>query len=269
MRFGSANDGRIDRHSQWIAPLLEVDADLGRELPADRREAARRAVNVRVVHLKRGPWAPGGVASSGAGNFGVLVVDGLLGREVLASDAASMELLGPGDLIRPWEESADFELLRAAVRWCVLAPTRVAALDRQLAGRLAPYPEIHAALLERATARSSRLAVLQAISHITRVDRRLLMLFWHLAERWGRVTSSGVKVPLALSHRMLGQLVGARRPTVSSAIGLLTHAGDISREADGTWLLTGSPVGTPEAKVSRFVPPRRPTLQPASGSLAH
>jgi CRP/FNR family transcriptional regulator, cyclic AMP receptor protein len=268
MRFGSAHDGRIVRYGQSIAPLLEVDADLGRDLPVDRREAARRAVHLRVVQLKRGPWAPGELLSAGAGHLGVLVVDGLLGRELLAGDAASLELLGPGDLIRPWEESADFELLRAAVRWSVLAPTRVALLDRQVAGRLAAYPEIHGALLERATARSCRLAVLQAISHITRVDRRLMTLFWHLAERWGRVTPAGVVVPLALSHRMLGQLVGARRPTVSAAMGALTHAGEVSRGADGTWLLTGSPVGTPEAKVSRFVAPRRPTLQPVSGSVA-
>ena len=58
----------------------------------------------------------------------------------------------------------------------------------------------------------------QAISQLVRVDRRLLALFWHLAERWGRVTGDGVLVPLTLSHRMLSQLVGARRPTVSTAL---------------------------------------------------
>jgi CRP/FNR family cyclic AMP-dependent transcriptional regulator len=67
---------------------------------------------------------------------------------------------------------------------------------------------------------------------------------------------------------MLGQLVGARRPTVSSAIGALTAAGEVSRNGDGTWLLTGSPVGSPVAEVSRFVPPRRAMLLPPVGALA-
>ena len=82
-------------------------------------------------------------------------------RELLADDVASMELLGRGDLIRPWDEPADVELLEALVRWSALSTTRLALLDRQLARRLAAYPEIHCALLERTTARSHRLAVLQ------------------------------------------------------------------------------------------------------------
>ena len=81
-----------------------------------------------------------------------------------------------------------------------------------------------ACLLDRLSERSERLAITQAISQLRRVDRRLLTLFWHLAERWGRVGTDGVVVPLALTHRMLGQLVGARRPTVSSALRELASA---------------------------------------------
>ena len=58
---------------------------------------------------------------------------------------------------------------------------------------------------------------------LTRVERRLKALFWHLAERWGRVSGDGVIVPLALTHRILGQLVGARRPTVSTALSELAE----------------------------------------------
>jgi hypothetical protein len=192
----------------------------------------------------------------------VLIVEGLLGRELLADDVASLELLGPGDILRPWDESAGSELLEAVVRWSALAPTRLALLDHQLAVRLAGYPEIHDALLERFVWRSRRLAVLQAISQLNRVDRRILALLWHLAERWGRVTPGGVAVPLTLSHRMLGQLVGARRPTVSSAIGDLTRAGKLSRGPDGAWILTGPPVGAPDARTSSFVAPRRAVLAP-------
>ena len=240
--------------------LLDLDPDLGRDLPPDRRQGARRDVPVRLVTLERGPWhAELGVKAT-AGHLGVLIVDGLVARELLAADAASMELLGPGDLLRPWEESADSELLQAVVRWSALAPTQIAMLDRQAAYRLSPYPEIHCALLERLAERTRRLAVLQTISHLNRVDRRVLTLLWHLAERWGRVTPEGVTVPLALSHRLLGQLVGARRPTVSSALGELMRTGEVARRGDGTWILTGTPVGAPDARLARFVPPRRATL---------
>ena len=77
--------------------------------------------------------------------------------------------------------------------------------------------------VERLTQRAQRLAVTQAISQLNRVDRRLLTLFWHLAERWGRMTPDGVLIPLTLSHRMLSQLVGARRPTVSTALAELAE----------------------------------------------
>jgi hypothetical protein len=46
---------------------------------------------------------------------------------------------------------------------------------------------VTAALFDRLSERSMRLATTQAISQLTRVDRRLKALFWHLAERWGRV----------------------------------------------------------------------------------
>jgi CRP/FNR family cyclic AMP-dependent transcriptional regulator len=243
-----------------IAALVDLDPDLADALPADRRTAAQRDVLVRVVRLERGPWAIERLTVHTPADLGLLVVDGLVGRELLAHNVASMELVGPGDVVRPWDEGAGSQLLEAVVRWSALAETRFAILDRHVAARLARYPELYGALLERCVARTRRLAVLQAISHITRVDRRLLALLWHLAERWGRVTPDGVAVPLVLSHRMLGQLVGARRPTVSTSLAELTRAGELTRGPGGTWILTGSPVGAPDERTARFVAPRRPTL---------
>ena len=125
--------------------------------------------------------------------------------------------------------------------WTVLSPLTLAVLDRRFAAAMTHYPEITAALLDRLSERSLRLATTQAISQLTRVDRRLKALFWHLAERWGRVSGDGVIVPLALTHRLLGQLVGARRPTVSSALSELATRGELVRRPDGSWLLPGDP----------------------------
>jgi len=45
---------------------------------------------------------------------------------------------------------------------------------------------------------------------------------------------------MTLSHRMLGQLVGARRPTVTTALAQLAKDGELARRDDGTWLLTAA-----------------------------
>jgi hypothetical protein len=133
------------------------------------------------------------------------------------------------------------------------------------------FPEVGAVIVDRLNARAHRLATTQAISQLTRVDRRLLALFWHLAERWGRVTGEGVVIGLTLSHRMLGQLIGARRPTVSIALGELARQDVLVRRPDGTWLLKGEPLAPPDEDAERIVPIRRAILgrRPAPAPVEH
>ncbi len=126
--------------------------------------------------------------------------------------------------------------------WRVLAPTGVAVLDALVAQRFARYPELTGQLVARALERSPNLAVNMAIVHQPRVDVRLHMLFWHLADRWGRVRSDGTLVPLRLTHQVLADLVAARRPTVSSALSELAQRG-LLRPVDDGWLLSGEPPG--------------------------
>jgi DNA-binding transcriptional MocR family regulator len=85
----------------------------------------------------------------------------------------------------------------------------------------------------------------------------VLSILWHLAERWGRMTLDGVALPLTLSHRLLAQLIGARRPTVSTALGQLAARGEVVRLPGGSWLLKGTPPGQPDDALERFIPPRR------------
>jgi CRP/FNR family cyclic AMP-dependent transcriptional regulator len=80
-----------------------------------------------------------------------------------------------------------------------------------------------------------------AISHLAKVEDKLLVALWHLASTWGRVTPQGVYVPLALTHTVLGEVVGAYRPSVTVAMQRLHDRGEVTRTSEGGYLLTGDP----------------------------
>jgi len=220
--------------------LLDVDPELARELdPRRAREAAQR-LYARVIDIPRGRWTPSAGLLDGSRPIGLLILDGVLVREATVGDHPAAELLGPGDLLRAWDDADSEELLPRTIDWSALTATRVAVIDHAFAVRAAQWPEVFAALIDRAARRAERLVVLQAIAHLTRVDDRLLALLWCLAERWGRVVPGGVLVSLRLSHRTLAGMIGARRPSVTTALGQLMARGALERRPDGEWLLRGA-----------------------------
>ena len=247
-------------HAPAHVPLLELDPDLGALLEERRRTAARHELLVRVLRLARGNWAGGELATANADQVGLLVLDGAIAREVVVANSVSTELLGPGDLIRPWSPTRMLSLLGQHVRWHVLAETRLAVLDRALGVALSRYPEIASLLLDRLNLRAERLATTSAIAQLNAVDRRLLALFWHLADDWGRMTSDGIVIPLTLSHRLLGELIGARRPTVSTPPAKLSDAGKLVRRSDDSWLLADQPDTTLAPVSARMILHRRRLL---------
>jgi CRP/FNR family transcriptional regulator, cyclic AMP receptor protein len=253
----STGSARSTRGTDTVR-LLEADPELGALLTGNRRTEAERELVVRTHRLSVGPWDVTRLSGASGDHVGLLVLDGVLARELVVADHVSAELLGPGDLVRPWQGTTGAGLLPVQAVWSVLSTVTLAVLDRRFAAEAARYPEITAALFDRLGERSLRLATTQAISQLTRVDRRLKALFWHLAERWGRVSGDGVVVPLALTHRILGQLVGARRPTVSTALSELAERQELVRRPDGSWLLRGDP---PDAQTLA----RRPTAAELRG----
>lgn len=210
-----------------------------------------------MQRLSVGYWNVSRLAQADPGHLGLLIVDGVLARDVVLDDSISTELLGADDLVRPWHAESIRPMLRHEVRWSVLADAELALLDRRLATALARYPEVYAALLDRSDRRSERLATAKAIVQLNRVERRLLAFFWHLAERWGRVTTEGVLIPLTLSHRALATW-SARDDQPSLPPSANWRDGASWRAVRmGSWLLTGDPVGGASQDALRFVPPRR------------
>jgi hypothetical protein len=178
---------------------------------------------------------PGGALTDSPA-WGAVVLDGLLLRDVRLAGARCSELLGPGDAFDPHESGHGESLLPVGAEWTVLEPSHVALLDRGFAVTAARWPEVTAEVQSRAAARTFRLAVQMAICQLPRVDLRVLLMLWHLAERWGRVVPGGILLPLRLPHRLLGQLVGARRPTVTLAMSRLDASGRVARH-DAGWRL--------------------------------
>jgi len=227
--------------AQPTISIVEADPDLGELLDAEQLEQARREARARVQRLSPGEWDAAAALEHDAHHRGFLIVEGLLSRTVDVLGRRCVELLGHGDVMRPWKWDDEGSHVHAEVGWIVLEPTRLAVLDHGLVRRMVPWPQLGVELFNRGTRRAHYLAVALAIAHHQRVDDRLLLTLWHLAERWGRVHTDGVVVPLPLSHQRLADLVGAHRPSVTTALGELSRGGALSRRDDGYWVLHGAP----------------------------
>jgi CRP/FNR family transcriptional regulator, cyclic AMP receptor protein len=222
---------------QRTVQLLEQDPDLGRTLRPERLEEARRSARASAVRISPGTWDPRALAVGRDCPYGLLVLDGLASRTVMLGGVVASQLVGRGDLIQVADEPAGSALVPAKVRWTTLERLTVALLDQRFLLTVRRWPEIVAALFERVAAQAERQSTHRALCHLPRVEDRVHALLWFLAERWGRVTPHGVLLPLHLTHGMLGQLVAAKRPTVSLAIKELEARGTVHRRADGAWLL--------------------------------
>jgi CRP/FNR family transcriptional regulator, cyclic AMP receptor protein len=224
------------------ARVLELDPELGLRIPPREISHAREQLVAPVLELAPGHWdVPH--SDSARGRLGYLILEGLLARDITLAGRTATELLGESDVVQPWVAQREDGLVAYKVGWHVLMTLRLAVLDDTFARCMARWPQVTSALLERAIRRTHRMSIHEALLQLTPVETRLLVLFWHLAERWGRVTPAGIVLRLRLPHALLGQLVGCRRASVTTALQHIYASGDLLRRTDGTWLLTGSPPG--------------------------
>ena len=218
------------------ASLFDIDPELAEGLDARRRAEVRARAIVAIVDLPAGPWSPTQLSEGAMRPFALMVVEGLVLRELLLAGSTATELLGPCDIVAL--APSDDALLPSRAEWMVPQAARIAVLDDRIMQILRTWPAVGRLLLDRAARREARLSTHRAIAQLPRVDQRLLAFFAHLAERWGRVGATGVVMPLHLTHETLGRLIGARRPTVSLALKDLAADGLLRRREDGAWLLS-------------------------------
>jgi CRP-like cAMP-binding protein len=220
--------------------VLDEDRELGEVVPTDSLERARRASVAAVLHRSTGSWDAAVDSDLARGGFGLLILGGVLVRRVGVDGRFGAELLSAGDLLRPWQYDGAVGTLPFDTTWRIVAPARLAVLDPRWAARMTGFPDVAAELTGRALDRARRLATLMAISQQPRLDDRVRLLFWELADRHGRVHPDGVHLQLRLTHEVISHLVAARRPSVSASLSRLARGGVLRRHG-AEWLLTGPP----------------------------
>lgn len=239
--------------------VADAYPELIANLDAEQQRMARHYAVARLLIVSPGLWQPRSELQPEPGHLGLLVLEGLLTRDVVMGETLATELVGRGDILRPVDHDGQDAPVPFDVAWHVLEPTRIAILDRPFTTVIGRWPEALEVLMKGAVGRAQSLAINLAVSHLRRVDVRLHVMMWYLADRWGKVTPEGVHVPLRLTHQTLGRLVGAQRPSVTTALKQLAEEDKLTRASDQTWILHGEPPETLErirAEAARL--PREP-----------
>ena len=218
--------------------VLREDAGLGEQLDPVRLEAAAANSLAAVLRVPTGLWEPPRQARP-AGCLGFLVLEGLVARRVTVAGATWTELLGPGDVLEPGRHDRDLNAsIPPSVEFALLSEGRLAVLGPRFLARMAAWPEVTVALSMRVVERAKSLSYVLAICGRVGVAERIVLMLRHLADRWGHVTRDGVVVDLpGVTHELIASMIGAARPSVSTALGELRRRGEIHRPAPGTWLL--------------------------------
>ena len=233
---GSAARGRFRRSQPGASriALLAAEEAFEQGVPPEELDAARRAVRVPRLDVPRGDWTPA-PADWAPPTLGAMVVEGMIACHVRIRGRASTELIGPGDVFSPWRPAASSAI--GEMTSSAWAPTTLAVLDESFLAAARRWPGLLAVSHVRLAERLDRMMLRTAALQLSRVEERLLAAMWQLADRFGHVTPEGISLPLPLTHQILGQLVGAQRPTVTLALRALEEEGAVSRRDDGLYVL--------------------------------
>ena len=222
--------------------LLDAAPWLAEGLDGADLEEARRQLVVARATFEPGPWSwPG----SRDPEIGFLILRGRIARGLHLDDAPAhgVELLGEGDLMRPWTFHGETASIPSAADWTVMSRLEVALLDKGFVRAMSRWPRLAINLIDLSVERARTLSYFLSARQVARLEARILLTLWHLADRWGRVTSDGVVIELPkLTHELIARMVAARRPSVTTGLRHLRELGLVKAEAGGRWLLCGDPI---------------------------
>lgn len=232
------SDAEPRQRTGAIRLLLAVPG-LSDTLDAAQVRPAQEALVVPTVELAAGAWTRDVIARHGTNAFGAVVVSGLLTRHLDVGGHPALDLYGPGDVIDA--RSLPNATLPAGDAWSATAPSKLAILDDRFLVAARRWPRLVTSLFRQTQDQHDRLLLQLVIAEQPRVEEKLLLLFWHLSGRFGRVTPAGIVINLRLTHEALGRLIGAQRPTVTLALGALQARGAVVRRPNGSWMVRQRP----------------------------
>jgi CRP/FNR family transcriptional regulator, cyclic AMP receptor protein len=232
--------------------LLEEAPWLGEGLGEEALATARRDAIVPSSVHDPGTWRWDGPEPA----VGLLIIDGRIARGLHVDEASAhgIEILGDGDLLRPWTFRGESMSIPSSADWVVMAELHLAVLDLAFVRAAMRWPRISINLLDSTVERTRTLSYFLTARQVARLEARILLTLWHLADRWGHVSPEGVVLELPkLTHEMIARMVAARRPSVTTGIRHLREIGVVEVRSRGRWLLRGDPVEALR-RVNRRIP---------------
>lgn len=102
-------------------------------------------------------------------------------------------------------------------------------------------PGVLSGLQRRSIARSRELALRLALLAEPKLEVRLPLVLWHLADRWGIRRGGVVTFTLPLTGVLIADLAGANHSSTRRVLRELEKGGVVTRQGDGSLALLGSP----------------------------
>jgi CRP/FNR family cyclic AMP-dependent transcriptional regulator len=235
-RFPSGTERRQRQRPPTRVPLMAIVPGFMGCVPERDISAAALHPVVTRHELPSGGFSPDELSLGSAAPFGLLIVTGAVCRETVLAGHASAHLFGPGTIVQINSDLTETSL-SWVTRWSCVIDSVVVALDDDFPRFLIRWPAL-GAIVRQQLAFQLEAALRQcALTGLSRVDDRILALFWHLADGWGTVRHDGIAIRLPLTHRLIGRLVAAERATISLGTSRLAERGVLRRTGTRTWLL--------------------------------
>src|SRR5881396_2638718 len=93
--------------STQMVRVVDAFPELVGDLDAERAKLARRHALATLETLTPGIWQPDIEVQREPGHLGLLVIDGLLSRDVTLGNTVATEIVGRGDVLRPSDHDGE------------------------------------------------------------------------------------------------------------------------------------------------------------------
>src|SRR5579884_1716375 len=219
-------------------PLLEAAPWLGSALTAAESRQASEALPTVVFRVPAGHT----LFPIPQDLVGLVVTEGLLAARLRISGYTSTVILGSGDMVCACDIEGPQGSMPEERSVRALTTVTLVAVDHPLLRSCLRWPPVARCLLDCLTQRLRLGSLSLALHQSPRVEERLWLALWQLADRFGRVSPSGAVVTLPrVTHRVLAEVVAVRRPSVTSAMKRLRDSGLVEVTGRHRWLLRQRP----------------------------